>query len=405
MTWIGIFKIRHKRTLFLTAFVSAALAAAFHLAGCGGNAGVSENTGDNIRIEGTVSGTASPGVKGPARAIAKEGDSVFLFVDGNAETSSQIAGGRYFFYGNYKARKLTLRFGLTNNDVYIGIVDLAATGTITLPAMDEYAVFTKKVLDAQVAEGKTSLDKYLITNESFGLATLISRVTTRINEKFVSDPATYGASKEQLLQKINDYLIDNSAFASSKIDVFEAAPKTFAVAPTTVSLGRSESTRFTLSMTGFLNNAVYFKVEGVHGGSAGDGTIGDDGTYVAPNAVDVQRLLTIEAQSVEDPAVKATAAVILTPVTVILNNGMSPINVSTSGGFYSIPAAVTGHSNKNIKAWYVNNILGGNYIYGSISSAGTYTPPAARPAGTVTIKAVPEADDTKYGQCEVVIGQ
>jgi len=379
-------------------------AACFFTTGCGGNAGVSDNTGDNITIEGTVSGAAAPS-SGPGRAIAGNSDMVFLFVDGNAETSSQITNGKYFFYGNYKAKKLMLRFGLTNNEVYIGIIDLAATGTITLPAFDEYSVFSKKILDAQVAEGKTTYDKYLISNDRFDLLTLINRVKTRINEKFISDPSTYGATKEQLLKKINDRSIDDSAFSSAKIEIFDPAPKTFSITPTNFILGRGESSRFTVSMTGFLNTSVYFKVQGIHGGTTADGLIGDDGTYIAPNVVNVQRSLVIEAQSVEDPTATSTASVTLTPVTVVLNNGISPVALTTRSSNYQFFVSVTGHSNKNIKAWYVNGVAGGDFINGFISSVGLYTAPVSVPTGKVKVTAVSSADETKYGECEVVITQ
>ena len=59
-------------------------------------------------------------------------------------------------------------------------------------------------------------------------------------------------------------------------------------------------------------------------------------------------------------------------------------------------ATVTGTSNPAV-TWYVDGLLGGNLTVGQIDENGIYTPPTNFVVGEHTIKAVSQADQTKFG--------
>ena len=393
------------RFKFLICFFSV-LITLLSCGGCGGT-GESENPEDMIGITGTIASPAPAAQTASSlRAIAAEGDQVFLYLDGAPATSSQIKDGRYSFYGGYKGKKIVLRFGLTNNDVYAGYIDPAATGIITLPAFDEYAVITTKVIETQVGEGRVKLENIVLSNDKrVDLTAIINKVRVVLAAKFTAEPDVYGASAAQTLEKIRDGSIDSvTAFSGKKFDVFDPLPQVFLLYPTTASLGRGESVQFTVSMTNFVDKTVIFKIDGnvvdTAGGSSG--YIGPAGTYTAPDILDNLKMVTITAQSVENTTKTATATVTLTPVAVILNNGVSAVTLTKFDQTYVMPSRVSGHTNKSLR-WYVNDVEYGNPLtVGYISSNGTYTKPMNKPSVKVFVKAVSAADPTKYGVCEIL---
>ncbi len=407
--------------------------------GCGGGTGESDNPDDQIGITGTVASSApvlqtAPGLfaapeGGPAealyasasgnapvpeigpggkalRAIAYEGDQVFLYLDGAPATSSQITGGKYSFYGGYKGKKIGLRFGLTNNDVYAGYIDPAATGDIVLPAFDEYAVITAKVIETQVAEGRVKLENIVLSSpKRVDLTSIINKVKSVLADKFVKEPDIYGSTMSQTFLKVKTGDIDSAtAFSGKKFDVFDPLPQVFLLYPLTATLGRGESVQFTVSMTNFVDKSVIFKIDDKIVDTAGgsSGYIGPAGTYTAPDILDNQKMVTITAQSVENTTKTASATVTLTPVTVILNNADPVVTLTRFDQNYVMPSRVSGHTNKLLK-WYVNDILSGDALtVGYVSSNGTYTKPVKKPSVKVFVKAVSVADPTKYGVCEIL---
>ena len=409
--------VHSKKLIYKNGIFIAAAALVFFLAavsGCGGGGQESDNPDDMIAIEGSVSQSvlpASPSA-GPrraysiGRAIASEGDMVFLFLNGDSVGSTQIKGGKYKFYGGYKGRRLSLKFGLTNNEVYVGTVASDATGTIVLPEFDEYHVIARKVIEVQAAEGRTRLDNFIVSNGRLDLTATVNTLRSLLSAKFIAEPAVYGSSAPQLVAKINDLSIDaNSAFSYKQLKIFADIPKTIALSPGSFSLGVREQGQFTVSMSGFTDKSVVYKVNDMIGGSSAVGTITQSGLYTAPGAIDLQTAVTIAAQSVEDTAQQASALVVLTPVVITLNGGKESVSLSTLDKDYNMPFTVTGHGDKRLR-WYVNDIEYGNILtVGYISSAGRYSQPAKIPSVKITVKAVSVADDTKSDACEIIITQ
>jgi uncharacterized protein (DUF1800 family) len=73
------------------------------------------------------------------------------------------------------------------------------------------------------------------------------------------------------------------------------------------------------------------------------------------------------------------------------------------GATTTFTATVTNLTNTAV-TWQVNGVAGGNSTYGTISSAGVYTPPAAVPtANTVTVSAVSVASPTVSGSAQLAL--
>ncbi len=92
----------------------------------------------------------------------------------------------------------------------------------------------------------------------------------------------------------------------------------------------------------------------------------------------------------------------LAPITVV---SVSPNGPSAQAG--GDPVAFTasvGDNTDTSVTWEVNGIAGGSATYGTISSSGLYTPPAAEPASPyVTVTAVSVADQTRSGWTQLTI--
>lgn len=413
-TNISFSYIAKKKYFEIFMLLSFASLFAFFLTGCGGSAEESDSPDDMIAIEGSVSQTITPLQPAPGRssgplysvdsAIASEGDMVFLFLNGASVSSTQIKGGKYKFFGGYKGRKLSLKFGLTKNEVYVGVVDSSATGTIVLPEFNEYHVIAKKVIEVQAAEGRTKLENFLVSNGRLDLNSTVNILRDALAPKFLTAADIYGASAAALLDKINTSAIDiNSAFSHKQLPIFPDAPKYIAISPASYSLGIRETGRFTVSMSGFTNRSVIYKVNDMPGGSSAAGTIDQNGFYTAPAVIDTPSSVTITAQSVEDPSKQASALVVLTAVNVIINGGRETINLTKVDKDYNVAYVVSGHSDKRLR-WYVNDIEYGNILtVGYISSDGRYSQPSSIPPVKIVIKAVSMVDPTKYASCELII--
>jgi hypothetical protein len=141
---------------------------------------------------------------------------------------------------------------------------------------------------------------------------------------------------------------------------------------------------------------VTWKVNGVTGGNATDGTISASGLYTAPTTAPQPSTVTITATSVANTSVAKSLVTTLTSppgggtVTLILT-GATSVNLGSSSQYL---ASVTGSSNTAV-TWTVNGVTGGNAIDGTISASGLYTAPTAAPQpSTVTITATSVADTT-----------
>ncbi len=165
-----------------------------------------------------------------------------------------------------------------------------------------------------------------------------------------------------------------------------------AVFPTSVSLSAGSTFSFIATVTGSTNHAVTWQVNGVAGGSATVGTIGTDGSYVAPQLAPAPATVTVTAISQADTsqsgksAVTITAGIQVAPVASVLNIG---------GASQLFAATVTGISDTSVD-WSVGGVPGGNSTMGTVTAGGLYTSPNAIPdPADVSITATLQSDSTQ----------
>jgi serine protease len=158
----------------------------------------------------------------------------------------------------------------------------------------------------------------------------------------------------------------------------------------------------------------------VNGGATPPGIVGantDTAVVVAPasGSFTVRLTVTDDAgrQDSADVVVTATAAATTAPSSVgaiaclapVVAISLAPVSatVQAGGGTQAFAASVANAVDGGI-LWYVNDVLGGNAVAGTVSATGVYTAPASLPnPATVTVKAVPVADATRYASATVTI--
>lgn len=83
---------------------------------------------------------------------------------------------------------------------------------------------------------------------------------------------------------------------------------------------------------------------------------------------------------------------------------ISPTSPTVAGGATQQFTATIGNSSNTSVTWQVGGVTGGNATLGTISTSGLFTAPLAIPAGgTVTVKAIAQADTTKSASATVTI--
>lgn len=182
-----------------------------------------------------------------------------------------------------------------------------------------------------------------------------------------------------------------------------ASTVTVSASPAAVTLQTGASTVFAAVVTGTANSAVSWRVNGIPGGNATNGTITAAGVYTAPANVPTPATVTIEAVSVADPSAIGTAAVTIIQRVQI---SLSPTSVMV-GTFFTqqFVATVTGTTNTAV-AWSINGTPGGDInTVGSVDTTGLYTAPAnvPLPNNVVTLTAVSVADPTATALATITI--
>ncbi|MGH9467215.1 MAG: hypothetical protein ACRD1Y_07655 [Terriglobales bacterium] len=176
------------------------------------------------------------------------------------------------------------------------------------------------------------------------------------------------------------------------------------ISPSTVSLqAGGGQQQFTATVSDAGNTAVVWKVNGHMGGDAVTGTITQSGMYEAPASVPTGGTVTVEAVSVANANVAASAVVTIDPgVVVTLSPASATLGPSAQQAF---TANVTNATNTAV-TWAVNGTQGGNATVGTITTGGLYTAPATFPGlNQVTITAASVADTGESAKAVVTLTQ
>ena len=195
--------------------------------------------------------------------------------------------------------------------------------------------------------------------------------------------------------------------------------------PATVSAGQNVVLRGSGSGAACNRSVTRYSWTVLGGGTAPPGIVGadtDTATVVAPatGTVTVRLTVTDDAGSedfadvVVSPATAITAAPavaggpacpspISIPQPIAVSVSPTTVTLVAGAGSQSFSATVANTSDQRVD-WYVNEVAGGSSTFGTITPAGLYTAPAARPSpSTVTIRAASVADASSSATATVTI--
>jgi hypothetical protein len=201
-----------------------------------------------------------------------------------------------------------------------------------------------------------------------------------------------------------------TATATSQADTTKSASATVSINTTAVSISTPPATvqvssaeQFTATVTGNVNTAVTWQVNGVSGGNSTVGTISSSGLYTAPSIVPGPATVTVTAVAQADATKSASATFTITAAPVV-SVTISPTSASVqTSGTQQFSATVTNSSNTAV-TWEVNRTVGGSSTTGTISTSGLYTAPAAVPSpATVTVTAVSQASSSATASATVTV--
>jgi len=178
------------------------------------------------------------------------------------------------------------------------------------------------------------------------------------------------------------------------------------VTPSQASVKAAGSQVFQAIVTGSSNHAVTWQVNGVPGGAAATGTIDATGFYTAPDTIPSPATVTITAVSQADSSKSASAVATITIGVVVLPT-TAALNVSSRqcSATQQFTATVTGTGN-SVVDWSVNGVAAGdpNTTFGTITTSGLYTSPAAIPVPpSFKVTATSQVDSTQSGSAMVTI--
>jgi parallel beta-helix repeat protein len=190
----------------------------------------------------------------------------------------------------------------------------------------------------------------------------------------------------------------------SKVNLKSSPPTSVMIIPTTARIRAGDKQQFTASVTGTADTTVTWLVAGTPGGSSTLGRISPTGLYTAPQSVPSNPSFAVTARSNADPTKSDGATVTIPPALSAVSVAVSPKNTALqAGSTQQFTAAVSGTTNTAV-TWLVNDILGGNTTFGSISSAGLYAAPQSLPDPPVAaITAKSEYDSSSFADATVTI--
>jgi hypothetical protein len=177
------------------------------------------------------------------------------------------------------------------------------------------------------------------------------------------------------------------------------------VTPDSWTLNTSSTLNITASVTGGTTNAVEWYVDDVLSGNTTVGAVtqANPTTYTAPAALPDPVTVVVKAVSTEDTTKFDTCTITLTQ-DIVVNVTPASGTIGTSSTF-NITAGVTGGATNEVE-WYVNDVLSGNVLVGTVTQANptTYTAPNSVPSpATVVVKAVSTEDASRYDSCLVTV--
>jgi hypothetical protein len=189
------------------------------------------------------------------------------------------------------------------------------------------------------------------------------------------------------------------------------------ISPPTATLADNERITLTASLNGVANNGLAWSVNGVSGGNATLGQICVTGSspcqsltsgtatqadYLAPGAIPATNPVSVTVTTAGNPSLTASAQI--TVINHVLVSVLPSTVILPPLGVQGFTATVLGTENQNV-VWQIQGTgCTSSGLCGSITSAGTYTAPAAAPTpNTLTVVAISQDDTSQSGSANVTI--
>ena len=144
-------------------------------------------------------------------------------------------------------------------------------------------------------------------------------------------------------------------------------------------MATNQNLPFSISVQNSSNSAVNWQVNDVPGGNGTVGTVSASGAYTAPENIPTPATVKVTAVLQANASAFGSASVTIVPPL-----SLSPLLTSlTTSQTLQLQAIGPNVSNSNV-TWSVDNVPGGNFSTGVISSSGLYAPPATAGIHTIT---------------------
>jgi len=188
---------------------------------------------------------------------------------------------------------------------------------------------------------------------------------------------------------------DTTKPATIILTIVDGEVEISAIEPAITEIHTGSTQQFTVTISGVFDPEVKWSVSG-----DGDlGTITKNGLYTAPITITETVTATVKAAWKEDGSKFSEISFSIIDDEDIVSISVSPVTATVeSEGTVQFDATVTGSADTSV-AWSVE----GGSSNGTIDSAGLYTAPSVVVTTTVTVKAVSNADTSKYAIALVTV--
>jgi len=234
--------------------------------------------------------------------------------------------------------------------------------------------------------------------------------------------------------RVSAFFLEDGVWQAGATATVSLTPRvSISVAPKAKSIYLAETTPLTLQATvaNATSSEVFWEFKNASDSewvradayvTAANGTLetsGIDAVYLPPeafpasNAVDV-KMINVRAISRDDGTAIAIASLtLLEALKVNIHDGFNKNALNVTDGevdvtlevgkrqFFADVGPVTDPTVNTTVTWYVQNVAGGNAIYGTVDTTGKYTAPDTAPQAAVTLKAVSVTRPTAFAETTI----
>jgi hypothetical protein len=371
--------------------------------------------GGTLTLTATVSGTPNTGLTWSVNGVT----------NGNSSTGALTGSGLKRTYtappvNCPNPNPVTFKIVSAADNITSATATATVTSTIVVtisPTSKSLALGGTQVFTATLSgTTNTALNWYVngVLNGNATQGTLTGCTTTAPRTCTYTAPPVNVPSPNPAVIKVAS-AADPGKYKTANVTVTDSIAVT--LSPTSASVALGGTQLFTATLSGTINTALNWYVNGVLNGNATQGTLTGctttaprTCTYTAPPVnVPSPNPAVIKVASAADPGKYKTANVTVTDSIAVT---LSPTSASVAlGGTQVFTATLSGTTNTALN-WYVNGVLNGNATQGTLTGCTTTAPrtctytappvnvPSPNPA---VIKVASAADPSKYKTANVTV--